>query len=246
MVVVFPAPFRPRSPNARPLSAVIDMPRSTSLSPNDFSRFFNSRRMFSLSFYGSFPLFAVPRGYRILPQRCQRITNDFSIFMPLSAKTKAIPHNSARAICERFFAESRKKAAAILCVWQGLMTQSRRKRSAKRRRRYCAVLPKISYGTANVQDTKRATAIFPHLGHSMAHQHCAGAPRRDRCRMLRIEPTASGYFRAFFRALMSSEVVAQLVAKRMIVWVSSYFSQKPNSAFSASCFISLFSMMQKT
>ena len=59
----------------------------------------------------------------------------------LAADFRAAPHNSARAICERFFVESRKKTEAILCVWQGLMTQSWRKRSAKRRRRHCAVLP---------------------------------------------------------------------------------------------------------
>ena len=34
---------------------------------------------------------------------------------------EAAPDNSARMICERFFAESRKRAAAILCVRQGLM-----------------------------------------------------------------------------------------------------------------------------
>lgn len=46
-------------------------------------------------------------------------------------------------------------------------------------------------------------------------------------------------------ASASSGLVAQLVAKRMIVWVLSYASQKPNSTCFANRSIAAFSMTQK-
>ena len=42
IVVVFPAPFLPRSPRALPLFTEKEIPWSTSFSPNDFFRFLTS------------------------------------------------------------------------------------------------------------------------------------------------------------------------------------------------------------
>ena len=81
------------------------------------------------------------RNDKKLKAAVEELSAKYGIITRDADELRAAPHNLARAICERFFVESRKKTAAILCVWQGLMTQSRRKRSAKRRRRHCAVLP---------------------------------------------------------------------------------------------------------
>ena len=54
---------------------------------------------------------------------------------------KAIPHNSARAICIKFCVRKRRAFAGILCVFQESATNLLPKILAKCRRCNCAVLP---------------------------------------------------------------------------------------------------------